>query len=42
MQLEFEDDGEGKEYKVETVYNKAVYAKELESSHFPGFYYLIS
>ena len=41
-QLEFEDNGQGKEYKVETIRNNAVYAKESESGQLPGLYCLIS
>ena len=42
LQLEFEDDGKGKEYEVEAICNSAVYAKESESSQLPGLYSLIS
>ena len=41
-QLEFEDDGEGKEYEFEAIRDSAVYAKESESGQLPGLYYLIS
>ena len=41
-QLEFEDDGEGEEYEVEAIRDSAVYARESESGHLPGLYYLIS
>ena len=30
------------EYKVEAIRDSALYAKESESSHLPGFYYLFS
>ena len=30
------------EYKVEAIQDSAVYAKELESGHLPGLYYLVS
>ena len=30
------------EYEVEAIWNSAVYARELESSHLPGLYYLVS
>ena len=30
------------EYKVEVIRDSAVYAKESESGHLPGFYYLVS
>ena len=42
LQLEFEDDGEGEEYKVEAICDSAVYAKKSESGQLPGLYYLIS
>ena len=42
MQLEFEDNNEGEEYKVEAICDSAVYAKESESGQLPGLYYLIS
>ena len=42
LQLEFEDDGEGEEYKVEAICDSAVYTKQLESSQLSGLYYLIS
>ena len=29
------------EYKVEAIRDSAVYARESESGHLPGFYYLI-
>ena len=41
-QLEFESGGNNKEYKVEGICDSAVYARELEVGHLPGFYYLIS
>ena len=31
-----------KEYKVETIRDSAVYARESESGHLLGFYYLVS
>ena len=31
-----------KEYKVEDIYNSAIYAKKLKAGHLLGFYYLIS
>ena len=34
-----EDNGE---YKVEAIWDSAVYAKESESDHLPGLYYLVS
>ena len=30
------------EYKVEAIWNSAVYVKELKSGHLPGLYYLVS
>ncbi len=39
--LEFENEGDSKEYKVEAIYNNAVYARESEG-HLPGLYYLVS
>lgn len=42
MQLEFENNGKGKEYKVKVICDNAVYPKESESSHLLGLYYLIS
>ncbi len=39
--LEFENDGDGKEYEVEAICDSAVYARELEG-HLPGLYYLVS
>ena len=31
LQLEFKDDGEGEEYKVEAIRDRAFYVKESES-----------
>ena len=42
LQLEFEDNNEGEEYKVKAIRNITVYAKESESGQLPGLYYLIS
>lgn len=42
LQLEFEDDGKGKEYKVEAICDSVIYVRELKSGHFSGLYYLIS
>ncbi len=40
--LEFENNSNGKEYKVEVICNSAVYAKELDSGHHPpGLYYWV-
>ena len=30
------------EYKVEAIWDSVLYAKESESGHLPGFYYLVS
>ena len=35
-------DEDGGEYKVEAIRDSAVYARESESGHLPGFYYLVS
>ncbi len=40
--LEFESDGDGKEYKIKTIRNSKVYAKELDSGQLLGLYYLVS
>ncbi len=40
--LEFESNGDGKEYKVKAIWDSKVYTKELDSDHLPGFYYLVS
>ncbi len=39
--LEFESDGDGKEYEVEVICDNAVYARESEE-HLSGLYYLVS
>ena len=41
-QIEFNAGNDGEEYKVETIWDSALYAKELELGHLPGLYYLIS
>ena len=42
-QMEFDaGDDESGEYEVETIRDSAVYARESESSHLPGPYYLVS
>ena len=41
-QLEFEAGGDNKEYEVEGIYDSVVYTRELEASHLPGLYYLVS
>ena len=40
--MEFEADSDKEEYKVEEIWDSAVYAKESAAGHLPGFYYLIS
>ncbi len=41
--LQFENDGNGKKYKVEAICDSVIYAKELDSGHhLPGLYYLVS
>ena len=39
-QMEF-NAGNNEEYKVETIWDSAVYARELKSGHLPGLYYLV-
>ena len=39
-QLEFEA-GDDTKYKVEAIWDSAIYAKKLEAGHLPGLYYLI-
>ena len=41
-QLEFEAGGDNEEYKVESICDSTVYARESEASHLPGLYYLVS
>ena len=42
-QMEFDaGDDESGEYKVEAIWDSAVYARESESGHLPGLYYLVS
>ncbi len=41
--LEFENDGDGKEYKVEAIRDSVIYAKESDSDHhLSSLYYLVS
>ncbi len=41
--LEFENEGDSKEYQVEVIRDSAIDAKELDSGHhLPGLYYLVS
>ena len=40
--MEFDTgDNESEEYKVKAIWDSAVYARELESGHLPGLYYLV-
>ena len=42
-QMEYDaDDNDSGEYKVEVIWDSAVYARESESRHLPGLYYLVS
>ena len=34
--------GNSKEYKIEALWDSAVYAQESESGYLPGLYYLVS
>ena len=36
------DAGNKEEYEVEAIWDNAVYARESESDHLPGIYYLVS
>ena len=40
-QLKFEAGGNNKKYKVKSICNSVVYAKESETDHLPSLYYLI-
>ena len=40
-ELELEADN-SEEYKVEAIWNSAVYASKLESGQLPGLYYLVA
>ena len=40
IELELEA-GNSNEYKVEAIWNRAVYANKLESVQLPGLYYLV-
>ena len=33
---------DSKEYKIEAIWDSAVYANKSESGHLPGFYYLVA
>lgn len=35
------DIGNNKKYKIEVIWDSAIYMKELRSDHLPSFYYLI-
>ena len=39
--MEF-DAGDNEEYEMEAIWNIVIYAKESESGHLSGFYYLVS
>ena len=41
-QLEFKSGGNNEEYEVEDICNSVVYAKESETGHLLGLYYLVS
>ena len=34
-------DNDSGEYKIEAIWDSAIYAKELKTGHLPGLYYLI-
>ena len=40
--VELDADDKNGEYEVETIWDSEVYARESESSHLPGLYYLVS
>ena len=40
--MEFDTGDNGEKYNVEAIWNNAVYARESESGHLPGLYYLVS
>ena len=42
LQLEFEDNNEGKEYEVDAICKCTVYAKKSKSTQVLGLYYRIS
>lgn len=39
--IEFKNNNKGEEYKVEAIHKVEVYAKELDSGHLLGLYYLV-
>ena len=41
-QMEFNTGNNGEEYRLEAIWDSAVYARESRSGHLPGLYYLIS
>ena len=41
-QLKFETGGNNEEYKVESICDSAVYARESEAGYLLGLYYLVS
>ena len=40
-QLKFKAGSNNEEYKVESICNSAVYARELKAGNLPGLYYLV-
>ena len=40
--MEFDTGNDSEEYKVEAIWNSAVYARELKSGYLPDHYYLVS
>lgn len=40
-QMEFENEGNDEDYKIEVIHNNGVYANKSES-YIPGLYYLVS
>ena len=41
-QMEFDTGNDGEEYKVEAIWDSAVYTRESELGHLPGLYHLVS
>ena len=40
--VELDADNDSKEYKVQVIWNSAVYTRESKSGHLPSPYYLVS
>ena len=40
--MEFDIGDDGKEYKMEAIWDSVVYVRESKSGHLPGLYYLLS